>query len=371
MKTLIVDDDPVSLRLIAECAKEIGADVSAYTSSEEGWQAAQVTRYPLIILDWIMPGLDGLEFCRRLRALPRGEESIILVVTVRAEEGDLRSVLDAGANDYLAKPIELSSLRIRLEVARQAVVAMAKRREAEAEVARLRARQLQSEKMMSMARMISGIAHELNNPLQAILGYSQLLIQDLPASHPIRKDIVDIEISAQRSRSIVKSLLQFAQCEESRPSLTDLQEFIDSFLNLWKTKWTSENIRVISDFQTPGAMTWIDARQMNQVLFNLCQNAAQAMPQGGTLAIRTHEVQQPEGAFYEIQVSDTGRGIPPKDLARVFDPFFTTQQVGDGSGLGLSICHGIIEQHQGRIAVESEGVGRGTTARILLPAGQP
>ncbi len=368
MKTLIVDDDPVSLRLTSEIAKQCGCDIVSHTRAQDAWEDCQKDYFPLILLDWMMPVIDGLTLCRKIRELPHGHRSVILIVTVRDGEGDLQQVLDAGADDYLAKPVTTSYLNVRLAIARRHVDRITERFQMENQLRQFQEQRLQAEKLLSLSTMISGIAHEFNNPLQGILGFSQLIHQDLEDGNPLKQDIEDIEEAAKRCRAIVAGLLQFSQCETTAPGNVDLHELLDRFLTLWQSKLCAENIRVNKTFQAGEARALIDPQLMNQVFFNLYQNAVQAMPNGGELSLQTRSLQEEKSPFIEIKFKDTGMGIPHQDLPRVFDPFFTTKQVGQGSGLGLSVCHGILEQHHGRISVHSEGNGKGTEVTLLVPA---
>lgn len=368
MKTLIVDDDPVSLRLTAEIARLCGCDVVSTTDPKEAWRMVQQEYFPLILLDWLMPELDGLRLCRDIRTLPNGHRSVILVVTVRDGSGDLQEVLDAGADDYLAKPVSMNYLSVRLAIARKHVQRISERFEMENQLRMLQQQHLQAEKLISLSTMIGGIAHEFNNPLQGILGFSQLIRQDLPEDNPLRQDVEVIEDAARRCRAIVAGLMHFSQSEQSAPGKVDIHDLLERFLGLWQSKLKAENIAVHRDFQASPVHACVDPQLMNQVFFNVYQNAVQAMPSGGDLHLRTETVKKSDASYIEISIRDTGKGISKENLTRVFDPFFTTQQVGQGSGLGLSVCHGILRQQNGQISVHSDGQGKGTEVKLMLPA---
>jgi two-component system NtrC family sensor kinase len=224
---------------------------------------------------------------------------------------------------------------------------------------------VQSEKMASLGTLTSGVAHELNNPLNNISTSVQILLEELgDADLDYQKELLtETEGQIQRARDIVRALLEFSRKGSFSLKRVNFQEVVDGTLKLIKGEVPTNvqlTVEVADDIQ--GEM---DPRRIEQVLINLILNGIQAMEDGGVLSIRARQ-ESNEGGFC-FEVSDTGNGIPPQDLSKIFDPFFTTKDVGKGSGLGLSVSHGIIDQHGGRIEVKS-GVGRGTTFSVFLPS---
>lgn len=224
---------------------------------------------------------------------------------------------------------------------------------------------VQSEKMASLGTLTSGVAHELNNPLNNISTSVQILLEELGgAKLEYQKELLTETVGQiERARDIVRALLEFSRERSFSPKRVYLQEVVDGTLKLIKGEVpTNVELRV----EVPdGIQGKLDPRRIEHVLINLMINGIQAMENGGVLSIRAFR--DGDGAEFCFEVSDTGKGIPPQDLAKIFDPFFTTKDVGKGSGLGLSVSHGIIDQHGGRIEVQSE-VGRGTTFRVFLPS---
>ncbi len=222
----------------------------------------------------------------------------------------------------------------------------------------------QAEKLAAIGEMLSGIAHELNNPLTTIIGFSELL-QDASVPEAVRTDLQRIFRQARHSARIVQGLLAFARQSRLQMSEVDINALIEQTLDLMEPQLETHNIetRLELDPQLPQALA--DPGQLQQVLVNLITNAQQAMSTahgGGTLTIRS----QAFPTCLRIAVQDDGPGIPQDLLQRVFDPFFTTKDVGEGTGLGLSICYGIIREHGGRIWAESEP-GCGSTFVVELP----
>ncbi|MFN8559893.1 MAG: ATP-binding protein, partial [Dehalococcoidia bacterium] len=228
----------------------------------------------------------------------------------------------------------------------------------------MRERLFQSEKMASVGRLVSGVAHELNNPLTGIMGFAQLLLlRDLdPAA---RHEAETIRAEAERASKIVQNLLSFARRRSPERVPVDLNALIERVLSLWEYDLRVRDIVVRRDLGAGAPLIEADAHQIQQLLLNVLTNAAQALRAaggGGAITVSTHAA----GGYVRTHISDNGPGIAPDHLRRIFDPFFTTKPVGEGTGLGLTICYGIVEEHQGRITVES-APGQGATVVIDLP----
>lgn len=220
---------------------------------------------------------------------------------------------------------------------------------------------IQSEKLASLGQLSAGVAHEINNPLANISINAQLLLQDVNDSD-IRKRLIKIEENVDRATSIVKNLLEFSRTPEFHPIFADLNILLAKTLDILKHETKTVNIIKELDEELPEVLA--DPLQLQQVFINLVTNACQAMPNGGTLTLRTRKV----GNIVEVEILDTGEGISKANIPKIFDPFFTTRPVGKGTGLGLSVIYRIIETHGGHVDVKSE-VGKGTSFIIKLTAG--
>ncbi|MGH9713952.1 MAG: ATP-binding protein [Candidatus Acidiferrales bacterium] len=224
---------------------------------------------------------------------------------------------------------------------------------------------LQTEKMAALGQLVSGIAHELNNPLTAIMGYAQLLL-----GHGLQpaqlSEASKVFQQAERARRIVKNLLYFARENKPERTRVDLNEIVERTLALRSYELKVENIAVECDLAADLPETLGDPYQLQQVALNLLVNAEQALLLGrgqGHVWIRTH---RSAGGRISLEVSDDGPGIPPEIASRIFDPFFTTKPSGVGTGLGLSIVYGIVQQHDGEITFESQP-GYGAKFVVELP----
>ncbi|MFQ3682016.1 response regulator [Roseiflexus sp.] len=242
---------------------------------------------------------------------------------------------------------------------------------------RLEEQLIKAEKLSAIGQLVAGVAHEVNNPLTSISGYTQLMLRDKNLPPSVREDLQHINTQAERAARIVQNLLMFAREHKPQRTLVDINQVLRSTLALRAYQLRVDNITVVTDFAPDLPPTVADPHQLQQVFLNLINNAHQAMTERGdkgTLTLRTSVAQYVgedghEESWIRVAVNDTGIGISPRNLSRIFDPFFTTKPIGQGTGLGLSICFGIIQEHGGRIRAESE-VGVGTTMYVELPLTQ-
>lgn len=223
---------------------------------------------------------------------------------------------------------------------------------------------VQNEKLASIGLLAGGIAHELNNPLGGILLFSQMLLREIPKDSPHLPDVQEIETAAKRCKAIVESLLDFARSQptKDRVETVDLVEALKSAFRFSRVGGGLMKYEIIEDYQDNEVLTVGNRNKIVQVLLNLIQNGLQAMPTGGKMTLRAYSEQDRS----IIEILDTGIGIPPDSLKKIFDPFYTSKAEGEGTGLGLSICHGIIEELGGKIEVKSK-VNKGSCFRITLP----
>ncbi len=225
-----------------------------------------------------------------------------------------------------------------------------------------------AERLASMGQLAAGVAHEINNPLGTILIYSSLMLRDLPSTDPRREDLAMVVSETTRCRDIVAGLLNFARQGRLATQETDLNGLIDETLTQLDKHPVMERVTVVRDYAPDLPHLVLDGAQMRQVFLNIVLNAAEAMPEGGTVTVATRL--NPDGQTVTISLSDTGLGISEENLGKLFTPFFTTKQLGKGTGLGLPIAYGIVKMHRGQIQVHSK-VGAGTTFLITLPLHVP
>jgi len=222
---------------------------------------------------------------------------------------------------------------------------------------------IQSEKLASLGQLAAGVAHELNNPLATILLYADILRRESALDLQYQTDLETIINKTLRCKQIVSGLLNFARQTQVNAQPTSVNDLIQELIEIEKRHTRYEKIVFNLELEAALPLAELDAAQFREVLLNLIHNAADAMPDGGKITIRT--AAKPDDMI-AVEVQDEGKGIPPEHLSKLFTPFFTTKPVGKGTGLGLAIIYGIVKMHRGQINVQSE-VGRGTTFTISLP----
>jgi signal transduction histidine kinase len=227
-------------------------------------------------------------------------------------------------------------------------------------------RLVQAAKLAAVGEMAAGIAHELNNPLTTVTGFTELVLDELPAGAQHRTELEMVQREARRAIDVVRRLLDFSRQGERSRSRADLNEIVEDVVALTHHLIQTSGVQLI--LEQGGDLPWVsvDRNQLKQVLLNLIHNALQAMPTGGSLYLSTQAAARDERSWVTIAVRDTGIGISAKDMDRVFEPFFTTKGDRGGTGLGLSVTYGIVTDHGGIIDVDSQP-GVGSTFTVWLP----
>ena len=373
-RVLIADDEPDMLKYL-KSQLSVNFQVIEAVDGQQAVEKANQFLPDVIVCDMMMPEKNGLEVCRELRERISTRSIPILLLTARADEETKLTALSAGANDFITKPFSMTELSVRLknlfdthtlqqELARQNQVL-------EATIEQLKETEVQlvhSEKLASLGRMSAGIIHEINNPLnfaKTALYVLRIMTESLSQNEKteFREVLQDMAEGIDRISSIVSDLRTFTQPHLTQLERVSVVEVVNSALRLLSNEW--EN-KVKIEKEIPEVQTiWANRNQIIQVLVNLLQNALQALEKkhcsetGATIWLRGIE----ENGESLVIVRDNGEGIAAENLQKIFDPFFTTKDVGEGMGLGLSICYRIISQHRGRIQVRSE---RGAYSEFIL-----
>ena len=386
-KVLIIDDEEAGRFGLRRALSSQGYLLDEAEDGMTGWEKIESFRPDVIVSDINMPGMDGITLLRRVNE--REEPPLVVLITAYGSEQIAIEALRSGAYDYVAKPFEVVELRraVSSAVERQRLLRenryyVSELQRTLAELKESQAARVQAEKMASLGRLVAGVAHEINNPLgvlQSGAGTLELAAKkisdwckDQPSETTMRvKDLADVlAITATQSRAaagrihaVVTNLRQFAQLDRADVRRVDVREGLDSTLRLLEHE-LSRHADVVKDY---GEVPEIDCqpRELNQVFMNLLLNAADALEQTarrGQIRVKAWS----EGDEVKIEISDTGGGILPEDLDKIFDPGFTTKGVRVGTGLGLPICHQIVRAHHGRIDVKSEP-GAGTAFTVSLP----
>ncbi|MDA0765291.1 MAG: ATP-binding protein [Verrucomicrobia bacterium] len=377
-RILIADDEAGLRAFLRSELEELGCEVVEAKDGAEAWELAQRMQPSLAVLDMMMPEMDGITLTRKLRESEGTSQLPIVLVTARADDASRIQALEAGVSDFLTKPFSTAELRVRivnlLDGQRYQRQLNVKNRElgiALQEIKANEARLLHAEKLSSLGRMSAGIVHEVNNPLnyaKTALHALRIYVDDLPEEE--REDYMetvgDAEEGVGRVIRIISDLRSFTKGETAHRFDVSLGTVLESARRL-----VSHDLQGISyEADLPeGLEVSGNDNQLCQVFVNLMQNSAQAVVaarkrgEEPTIVVKTGK--EPDGRVF-VSIRDNGCGISAEDVEHLFDPFFTKREVGEGMGLGLSICHRILESHGASIEVTSE-LDRFTQFTIHFP----
>ncbi|HEY1789212.1 MAG TPA: ATP-binding protein [Verrucomicrobiae bacterium] len=362
---LIADDEP-DMRHFLRTELEREYDLIEATDGVQALEKAELFLPDVMLLDMMMPEMDGLDVCKELRAREATMGIPIILLTARADEETKFDALQMGANDFLAKPFSATELHARIKNlvdSRDYQRKLAKQNQALTtaieQIKDTETQLVQSEKLASLGRLSAGIIHEINNPLNfATTGLFALRnkTKNLPAAEKAEFEEIlnDADEGLKRVRNIVSDLRVFTHPESGPPETVDVAETVNASLRFLSTEWKGK-VRIENTI-VPGQEAQANRNKLVHILVNLLQNSLDAM------SGKKFEGEEPtiwiEGRVADnksiIVVRDNGMGIEEKHMAKIFDPFFTTKDVGEGMGLGLSICHRIIRGYGGHVTVKSE-----------------
>ena len=423
---LVVDDTPDNLRLLAAMLNTEGYEVRKALNGKMALTACQMVLPDVILLDINMPGMDGYEVCKHLKADHKTSQIPVVFISALDDVLDKVKAFDVGGADYITKPFHGAEVVLRIENQIKLRLLQLKLEEKnfllQQALDKLKAsqvQQIQKEKMVALGQLVAGIAHEVNNPISFIYGnlqYVSQYMQDLvnviqvykeEYSKPtakIQQIVKDTDLNfltldlqdlmgamhrgAERIRSIVLALQNFSRHDEAEMKKVNIHEGIDSSLIMLqhRLKETADRpaIAIVKEYDRLPLVACYPG-ELNQVFMHLLNNAIDALEKGvgngdkeewGMVQSQypTPEVRictKSENHTVQISIADNGSGIPDSVRSRAFDPFFTTKSVGKGSGLGLSISHQIIVQkHRGQLSLRSL-VGQGAEFVIEIPVEQP
>ncbi|MCM8535182.1 MAG: response regulator [Lentisphaeraceae bacterium] len=504
-KILIVDDQPLSIKLMEALLNQKGFDTTSANNGLDALKYLEDNTPDLVMLDVMMPGMSGFEVSMKMRENPQTADIPVIFVTARDDADTISKCFEAGGNDYAAKPLRIYELLARVKLALTSSLHKKRARaseealeesktflkkiidenpaqifvmnadskflltnnkftdylaltseqiigksttdfegdpvrslilrnlikdsqkalseqqskhsfempftdsdgidhwllctrlpfifhhekcvlginldfsnlkHAEIEKKKLEEQLVQSQKMEVIGTLAGGIAHDFNNMLAVILGYTDLAKNTLPKEAKQINHLNEVTKAGTRAKDLVKQILNFSRQTEIQHTDISITVIAKEVIKMIKSTLPS-NVEFTSNIDPETPFVRGDQTQMHQVIMNLCVNANQAMPDGGTLTLSMTRFNRdactfaipPEldGDYVHISIQDTGMGMDESVQKRIFEPYFTTKEIGKGTGMGLAVVHGIINQHSGNISVEST-IGKGTTFHILLPS---
>ena len=324
----------------------------------------------LILLDLKLPDSEGLETLVAVRE--QAPHVPIVVLTASDDTALAVEAVQKGAADYLVK----GYVQVYPALLGRAIRYALERRRAEAERGRLQRRLAQAQKMETVGRFAGGIAHDFKNILQIILSLAWLIRSRRPDDPELLASVEEIVHAAESGSGMVQQLLAFSRQQPLEPARFDLNEAVRKLSRLLQ-QLVGGSVRLQLELLPDPLMVRMDRTGLEQILMNLCANARDSMPQGGPLTIRTARRRADEpfldahpslsaGDYVWLSVQDRGQGMDPAVAAHLFEPFFTTKHLGQGTGLGLAVVYGLVQQHGGCIAVDT-APGLGTTFHLYFP----
>ncbi len=383
---LIIDDDAI-LRSLARAALENdGFKVEEAADGEEACRLFDACSPQLLVVDVVMPGMNGYELCRAIRSRPAGSHVPILMATGLDDVESITEAYDAGATDFITKPLNWLILchRVRyllrasraFDDVQQARLALVKSEAAvraaneqleqrvEERTQELRTAQdelLKQERFSTIGHMTATVAHELRNPLGAISNSLYVMRQAVTENGGLGRAVERAERSIVRCNKIINNLLDYTVSRTYRPHRITVDQWLDAIL---AQQSIPEWVEVERHFDAPGAAISADGDRLGRAIANLIENAVQAVEGVAEGMPRRLTIATTLGDEVEIGITDTGPGIPPDVLPQIFEPLFSTRSFG--AGLGLAIVSQIIAQHGGTVGAESV-LGEGTTVRLRFP----
>jgi signal transduction histidine kinase len=362
---LMVDDQPGKLLTYEAILSELGENLLTAHSAREALAHLLTTDIPIILIDVNMPELDGFELAKLIREHPRYQQTaIIFISAVHLTHLDQLKGYEHGAVDYITAPIIPQLLRAKVRVFADLYRKTAALQREMAERQRLEREAQRAQHFAMLGRLAAGVSHEIRNPLAALFLHVDLLEEELQQPTPesatqVIQVLAEIRMNLARLEDLVQDYLTLVRTSQIERTPQNL----GAVLQVWAVEWqqlaTSQGVLLRLEALEDLGPVALHASTLRRAVLNLVQNALDAMPQGGTLTLTG----QRTATHVQLRIRDTGRGIPTEQLAKIFEPLYTTKP--GGSGLGLYIVQEIVAAHGGTLTVES-ALGCGTTFTITL-----
>ena len=355
---LIAEDDAAAARVLRMILEQVGYRVTVAADGREALRLLDEQGPPdMLLLDWMLPGVSGLEICHSARQRWDALRLPILMVTAKTDPDSIYAAFDAGASDYVAKPFRGAELRAR-------ITAHLRTHRLWEEQERMEAHLAEREKLLTLGLLAGGVAHDLNNPLAVIRGHAEVLQRRL-SEEGAGDQVREILAAVDRCARIVGDLLNFARRHPPERAPLDVGTIVRHTLALREPQLAAGTLDLRVEIAEGLPPVMADAHQLQQVFLNILVNAEHALAESGhVLSIRAFARPEPANEVL-VEFYNDGPTIPPEQMPHIFDPLFTTKAGEEGTGLGLFICRRIVREHGGWIDVESGP--EGTVFRVRLP----
>jgi signal transduction histidine kinase len=374
-KILIIEDESIIAKDLEICLTHLGWDaVKISYSGREAVKQANIWQPDMILIDIKLgKGMDGIDVARKISAF---SDVPVIYLTAYADNETLERAKITRPYGYIVKPFDERNLQATIEMALH-------KYRSDKRMKHLEDQLRQTQKMEALGTLAGGIAHDFNNLLTVIMGYTELSLRKLPEHNEARRSIEHVFTASKRAKELVKQILSFSRQSEEKKHPLQISLVVNEVLSLLRSS-LPPSIEIRNGLKASGSLVKADPSQIHQVMMNLCTNAAHAMKKkGGILEVsledvdigsgvnpgppgsRVHDNLKP-GAYVCLSVSDTGRGMVNDVKTRIFEPYFTTKNPGEGTGMGLPVVQGIVESHGGTIKVHSTP-GQGSDFRVFLP----
>jgi two-component system sensor histidine kinase/response regulator len=351
-KILVVDDNPDNVELLAKRLRSLGYRTCEAYDGEEALEKVAQEEPDLVILDVMMPKLDGFEVCSRLKAQERTRLIPVIMLTAKREMPDKIKGLDTGADDYVTKPFNPQELTARV----RSLLCLRT----------IQDKRLTEERLGALGQMAEGVAHEVRNPMVSIGGFARRIRDKLPLDDPLRDYAGHIIKEVERLETMVEEIVRFKALMISPFAPADLAEVVDEVLAERQTELESAKVAVVREYAPRLPVIQGDRGNLRTALDEVIENALEAMQAvegGGTLTVGLAR----ERRKVRIEVADTGPGMARSEISNVFDPFYTSKMTG--AGMGLTMVHRIVTRHGGEVDISSQ-LGKGTRVVLWLPLKQ-
>lgn len=373
LRTVLVVEDAQAVReLLGKYVERLGYRALTAENGRKGVEMALAERPDIVLTDINLPEKDGYQVCREVKSRIPGQPPPVIFITASRDPGGLLKALEAGGDDYIFKPFTEEELVFRLRThlkmrdlnqnLKSVNENLEKLVERKSESLKETERQLyQAEKLSVIGTMLSGMAHELRNPICAINGYAQLLRVRTTLTDKQQEMVRQIEGQAVRTNTLIENFLNLTRKKYGSVTMFHINDLVENLKTNFSYIIAEKNIEIETQLAARNLLKG-NATEIEQVVINLFSNAVDAIEKNGRVCISTRET----AGDTVLEIEDDGCGMPPEIQKKIFDPFYTTKEPGKGTGLGLSIVMKIIEDHRGKVTMTSEP-GKGTRFTVTLP----